>query len=187
MANFGKTFGLLLGLTLIAVLGWGAYLGLDFTVSLFEGLDAQVAKVTAIASAVVLAGAAIIASAVRKGGAKNQAAQVREQKTGVYQYFVECWQDPATAQHKHLALDRLLALHGSGSVVRAHMALRAIAREKGARHPDATAQLGKVLLEIRKDLGGDAAARGIGAAELSELVLASPAPAGVHAGSERTA
>lgn len=186
MNIFGKTFGLLLGLALIAVLGWAAWLGLEYVGSLFATLDAQVAKVTAVGSAVVLASAAIVASALRKGDAMNQAVRVQEQQIGVYQFFVECWQDQATAPHKLLALDRLLALHGAAAVIKAHMALRTIAREKGATHPDALAQLGKALLEIRKDLGGDAA-RGIGAAELGDLVLASHVPSSAHAGGGHSA
>jgi hypothetical protein len=181
MSIYSKFFGLLLGLALVAALGWAAYFGFEIVVSLFAGLDAQVGKVTAIGSLVVLAAAAIVAAAVRKGGAKNQGVQVREQKIGVYQYFVECWQDPATPPHKHLTLDRLLGLYGSGAVIKAHMALRATAREKGAAHPDTSAQLGNALLEIRRDLGGDAAARGIGAGELQQLILGSQAPFGAHA------
>src|ERR1700741_1872461 len=97
MNIFGKTFGLLLGLALVAVLGWAAWLGLEYLGALFAPLDAQGAQGTAIASGVVLVAAAIIASAVRKGGAKSEVAHAREQKTGVYQFLVECWQDPATA------------------------------------------------------------------------------------------
>jgi len=181
MSNLGKTLGLLLGLALIAVLGWAAWLGLEYVGALFATLDAQVAKVTAIGSTVVLAAAAIVASAVRKGGAKSEVAHAREQKAGVYQFLVECWQDPASAPHKHVALDRLLALHGGAAVIRAHMALRAIACEKGAAHPDTATQLGNALLEIRRDLGGSAAARGIGAAELQQLILGSQVPLGAHA------
>jgi len=181
MNIFGKTFGLLLGLALIAVLGWAAWLGLEYVGALFATLDAQVAKVTAIGSGVVLVAAAIISSAVRNRSAKSEVTHAREQKTGVYQFFVECWQDPATASHRHIALDRLLALHGGAAVIKAHMALRAIAREKGAAHPDTAAQLGNALLEIRRDLGGSAAARGIGAGELQQLILGSQAPFGAHA------
>jgi len=180
MNIFGKTFGLLLGLALIAVLGWAAWFGLEYVGALFATLDTQVAKVTAIGAAVVLAAAAIVASAVRKGGAKSDGARVREQKLGVYQFFVECWQGEA-APHKLQALDRLLALHGGAAVIKAHMALRAIAREKGAAHPDTAAQLGNALLEIRRDLGGSAAARGIGAGELQQLIFGSQAPLGAHA------
>jgi hypothetical protein len=181
MNAFGKTFGLFLGLALIGVLGWAAWLGLEYVGALVATLDAQVAKVTAIGSAVVLAAAAIIASAVRKGGAKSQAARVQEQKLGAYQFLVECWQDGGVVPHKLLALDRLLALYGGASVIKAHAALRAIAREKGAGHPDATSQLGKLLLEIRKELG--TGAQGITALELQQLVISAPAASAAHAGS----
>lgn len=186
MNIFGKTFGLLFGLALIAVLGWAAWLGLESIGALFATLDAQVAKVTAIGSAVVLAAAAIVASALRKGGANSEAARIREQKLGVYQFFVECWQGETLPQ-KLQVLDRLLALHGGAAVIKAHLALRAIAREKGVRHPDTLSRLGSALLEIRRELGSDAAARGIGAADLGQLVLASQVPSGAHAGGGHSA
>jgi hypothetical protein len=176
MNVFGKTFGLLLGLALIGALGMGAWLALDYVGSLFAGLDAQVARVTAIGSAVVLAASALIASAVRRAAARSRTERIHEQKVAAYQFFVECWQNEGTAPHALRALERQLALYGGAAVIRAHAALRAIAREKGARHPDAQSQLGKALLEIRRDLGSDADVRGISAPELEQLVLA-------HAGS----
>jgi hypothetical protein len=178
---YSKLFGLLLGLALIAVLGWAAWLGLEFVGALFAALDAQVARVTAIGAAAVLAAAAIVAAAVRKGGEKSRGAQVQEQKVGVYRFFAECWQDPATAPLKFQALDRLLALHGGAAVIKAYSALRNVARQHGARHPDTLSQLGRVLLEMRKDLG--TSAQGITALELRQLVIADPAPLAAHAGS----
>ena len=181
MSIYSKFFGLLFGLVLIAVLGWAAWLGLEFVGSVFAELDAQVAKVTAIGAAVVLAAAAIVAAAVRKGGEKSRGAQVKEHKVGVYRFFAECWQDPATAPLKFQTLDRLLALHGGTAVIRAHAVLRNMARQHGARHPDTLSQLGKVLLEMRKDLG--ASAQGITAPELQQLVISDSIPLAAHAGS----
>lgn len=174
MNIFSKTFGLLLGLALMAALGWAAYLGIDYVASLVAALDAQVARVTAIGSLVVLAAAALIASAIRRGAAKTGGAQIHEHKIGAYQFFIECWQDPATPPHKLQALDRLVALYGGAAVIRAHAELRALAREKGARHPDVAARLGKALLELRKDLGVHEG--GVSAPELQQLVLAPQAP-----------
>jgi hypothetical protein len=174
MSLFGKTLGLLLGLALIAAVGAGAWLALEYIGSLFASLDVQVSRVTAIGSVVVLAAAAMVASAVRRGAAKTVAARIHEQKIGTYQFLVECWQDTATPPHKLQALDRLLALYGGAAVIRAHAVLRALAREKGARHPDAAAQIGKVLLEVRKDLGVQV--RDISAPELQQLVLGPQAP-----------
>jgi hypothetical protein len=169
MSFFGKTFGLLLGLALIAALGAAAYLALEFIVSLFAGLDTQVARVTAIASVVVLLASMIITAGIREAGRRSTAAQHREQKAATYQFFVDCWEDPTSAREKLQALDRLLALYGGAAVIKAHVALRTIAREKGSWHPDAASQFGKALFEIRKDLGEDG--QGITAGELQELVL----------------
>jgi len=169
MSIFGKTFGVLLGLALIAALGAAAYLALEFIVSLFAGLDTQVARVTAIASVVVLLASMIITAGIREAGRRSTAAQHREQKAATYQFFVDCWEDPTSAREKLQALDRLLALYGAAAVIKAHVALRTIAREKGSWHPDAASQFGKALFEIRKDLGEDG--QGITAGELQELVL----------------
>lgn len=176
MSMFGRTLGLLLGVALIAALGAGAWLALEYIGSLFASLDAQVARVTAIGSVVVLLASMIVAAGIRAHGRARRAAQVREQKTATYQLFVDFWADPAAVPDKLQALDRLLALYGGAGVIRSHTALRAIAREKGARHPDAQAQLGKALVEIRRDLGSDAEPRSANAPELEQLVLA-------HAGS----
>ena len=169
MKIFGKTFGVLVGLALVGALGTGAYLALEFIVSLFASLEVQVARVTAIASVVVLLASMIVAAGIREAGRRSRVAQVREQKAATYQLFVDCWEDSDTAPEKHQALDRLLALYGGGAVIKAHVALRTIAREKGSQHPDAASQFGKALLEIRKDLGDDG--QGITAGELRELVL----------------
>ena len=181
MSTLGKTFGLLLGLALIAALGAAAYYALDFVVSLFASLDAQVARVTAIASAVALLAAALLASAIRDASQKSKANQIREQKAATYQLFVECWEGQAAAPEKVHALDRFLALYGGAGVIKAHVALRTIAREKGVRHPDAAAQFGVALVEIRKDLGAGVGVPGATAPELQQLVLS-------HAGTnERSA
>jgi len=183
MSIFGKTFGLLLGLALIAALGGAAYLALEFIVSIFAGLDAQMARVTAIGSVVVLLAAMIVAAGIREANRRSKAAQVREQKAATYELFVDCWTDSAATPEKLQALDRLLALYGGAAVIKAHVVLRTIAREKGSRHPDAVSQFGKALLETRRDLGADADVRGITPLELQQLVLAAPAPLPAHAGS----
>jgi type II secretory pathway component PulJ len=188
MSLLGRLFGLLVGLAFIAALGAAAYLALEFIVSLFASLDAQVARVTAIASAVALLAAMLLASAIREATQKSKANQIREQKGAAYQLFIDCWEDQANAPGKLQSLDRQLALYGGGAVIKSHVALRAIAREKGPRHPEAAAQFGKALLEIRKDLGADVKAGGVTALELQQLVLTTPASSLSHAGTgERSA
>ena len=166
-----KTLGLLLGLALIAAIGAAAYFALELTVALFAALDAQVARVTAIGSVVALAASMIVTAGIRDAGRRVKAAQVREQRAATYQLFVDCWADPVNPPEKLEALDRLLALYGGVAVIKAHAALRTLAREKGARHPEVASQFGMALLEIRKDLGAAADIRGISAAELQQLIF----------------
>src|SRR5262245_7483981 len=182
MSLLGRIFDLLLALALIGALGAAAYLALEFIVSLFASLDGQVARVTAIASAVALLAAMLLASAIREATQKSKANQIREQKAAAYQLFIDCWEDQANAPEKLQSLDRQLALYGGGAVIRSHAALRAIAREKGPRHPDAAARFGRALLEIRKDLGTDIKAGGVTALELQQLVLNAPVSPISHAG-----
>lgn len=166
MNIFGKTFGLLVCLALLGALGAGGYFALEFVVGLFASLEPQVARVTAIACAVALLASLIVTSGIREAGRKSKAAWIRERKAAAYQFFIDCQR--ADEPEKLKALDGMLALYGGATVIKAHAALRAFEREKGVQHPDARAQLGKVLLEIRKDLGSDV--YGIAAADLQQLV-----------------
>lgn len=68
-----KLLGLLVGLAALGVLLWAAWLGVGFVASLFEGLDPQVAKVTPIASVVMLASSLVVASAIRDAARKGKA------------------------------------------------------------------------------------------------------------------
>ena len=73
MKTIGSMLGLVVGLAALAILLWAAWLGIGFVASLFDGLDPQVAKVTAIASAVVLASSLVVASAIRDAARKSKA------------------------------------------------------------------------------------------------------------------
>lgn len=174
MNTFEKAFGLLVALALLAALGAAAYLAFEFVVSQFAGLDAQVARVTAIGSTVALLAAMLIASGVRDAGRRSKASQIREQKAATYRLFVDCWIDSirrGAATHEDMpALDRLLALYGGAAVVRSHALLRTMAQDKGAGHADVRARFGKALEEVRRDLGSDVG--GLSAQELQRLILA---------------
>jgi hypothetical protein len=73
MKLFCKMFGLFLGLATLGGLLWAAWLGLAFIASLFAALDPQVARVTAIASVVVLLASMVVASAIRDAAKKAKA------------------------------------------------------------------------------------------------------------------
>jgi len=191
MNTFAKTFVALLGLALAAAFAAAAYYAYQLIVSLFTGLDVQVARIAAITSIVVLLAAAIVASAIRAASGKGRATQMHEQKSATYQLFVEYWEgviasgrtsalpNSADAAGKSRALDHLLALYGGASVIKAHDALRAARDEKGAQNADVAARFGKALLEIRKDLGSGT--QGLGGPELLRLVAPDADPTISHA------
>jgi len=167
MKLIGKTFAVLAGLSLLGAMAFGAYFAFQCVVALFAGLDPQVANVTAIACFVALAAAWWIARAVRAAIRQGKAMTVRDERTAAYQLFVDYWENrlrveqtqtdrlPAGLSEKLQVLDRLLALYGGASVIRAHTRLRDLAREGRGQQSDLRAGFGEALIAIRKDLGAD--------------------------------
>lgn len=161
-----QLLGLLLALGLLGGIGFAAWFGLEQLVALFAALDAQVARVTAIGSLVVLAAAAIVAAALRRSGCDRLAVPLREEKAATYRLFIDCWQQrlsgattPAIEENLD-ALDRLLALCGSASVIGSHVALRRLMQRQGLNQVAWLPVLSGALLQIRKELNADAMTAG---------------------------
>ena len=167
MKVFGKTLAVLTGVALLAAIGFGAWLAYRGVVALFAGLDPQVATVTGIGCLVALIAAWGIARSLRAAIRQSKATALREEKTATYQLFVDFWENllqqgqarldqlPAELSEKRQLLERLLALYGGTPVINEHTALRRLAQNKGAQHPDVRARLAEALVAIRKDLGAD--------------------------------
>lgn len=178
--SISQLLGLLLALGLLATVGWAAWLGLEQLVAVFAALDAQVARVTAIASVVALLAAGIVASALRQSGRDRLAVPLREEKAATYRLFVDCWQQrlngegtPALEDGLY-SLDRLLALFGSEEMASVHIALRDLLRQPGLAKAEWMPLLGGALLQIRKELKTDKVA-----ASVLESLVASPTEAPV--------
>jgi hypothetical protein len=181
MKFLGQALSVLFGLACLGVLGVGGYYALKLLIELFGSLQSQVAAVTAIASGVALLGAVIIANGIRQVSMQNETHQPQVERVTTYQHFIDLWQKllrhgreaegqgPCTLSEELLALDRRLILYGSPEVVKAHTILRALERERGAHNPQVRLQAGKVVLEIRKDLGTET--HGCTAEQLQQLLL----------------
>lgn len=193
MKILGQIIAVMIVVLLLGGAGYGIYLGAAFAQSLAASLDPQVAAVTAIGGGVALVAAWIVAHSVRAAGRAGKALAVREEKAATYQLFVDFWANavraaPTAARagaieraDKQQTLERLLALYGDAAVIAAHAELRALERERDARHPSARERLGEALLAIRRDLGTDR--RGDRAQDLERLLL--EPDAAVAASSER--
>ena len=156
---------------------WGASLvGAQLAV-----LEPQVARVTVMACAVVLASAVLIGQRVGKAAREGRALEVREERLAAYQILLDTWsrllREPpgdsvADAEPELRLLDRLLAMHGAAAVLQQHAAMRALARERTLAEPAMHEHFGKALWAIRRDLGADVPT-GFAPAAV-ELLLAPP-------------
>lgn len=197
-----KITGALIGVSILAGIAWGAYLALEWVIAMFAGLDTEVARVTGLASLVVLLSAAIVAQSIRAANRPAKAPQVstevadinREERLASYQLFLDFWQNaqrqgkPAAAWQGPMAdklevLERLLALHGSVALVQAHAKLRKQALMAEATPAQLQACIAQALLAIREELGSGTSPEA--AQALQELLFAPIAPASAGAASTR--
>lgn len=175
--SISQVLGVLFAVGLLAAVGWAAWLGLEQIVAVFGALDAQVARVTAIASVVVLLAALMMANALRQSGRDRLAVPLREEKAATYRLFVDCWQQRLTGKSTPAiedgieSLDRLIALFGSEQMASVHMALRDLARLPHPAQAEWMPLLGGALLQIRKELTAEKVS-----AEVLELLLTRSAP-----------
>ncbi len=179
MNIFGQTVSVLFALALLAALGMGGYFAIEYIVALFLSMDAQVARVTAVAAVIVLSAAALIARSIRQASRQNIANPFHANKAEAYQLFVDTWSNLLREQPAKLSgisfndalpvLDKTLALYGSPAVIKAHTAMRASVAESGTQNSEISKQFSKALLEVRKELGSDTS--GITPEELTGLVL----------------
>lgn len=170
-----RTISVVCVLALLCALGGATFVALKFLLGLADASGADISATTAATLVVVLAASLIVAGGVRGAGKRIEASQLLAPKAATYQLAVALWgrvlpeggreQEPAASAEELEAADRLLALYGSASVIRAHGALRAAARGGGAAPK---ALLTKMLLEMRRDLGAET--WGLRQEELSRLL-----------------
>ena len=184
MKRIESIVGIVVGISLIAVVGWAAWWLLQSVFGFFASLDRDLANGAAIVALSILAGAWIIARSARTGTQQAKSNALREEKTTTYQLFLDFWQGllqrgrtpagelPVDLSGKLHLLERLLALYGNTAVMRAHSELRGLEEQKGARHPDVRARLGEALVAIRRDLGADTPLNA--AYEIDRLLLPTP-------------
>lgn len=85
-------FGIVFGLTLLAVLAAWGYLAFNEGLDLFGTLEPQVATITTIASMVAVLCATIVASAFKRMGRKKQEVAVRAERANLYENIILIWE-----------------------------------------------------------------------------------------------
>lgn len=181
MNILSQAASVLFALAFLGALGIGGYYAIEYAAVLFLSMDPQVATVTGVASGVVLLAALLVASSIRQASKHNRTHEFHADKATTYKLFIDTWigllrEQAGRVSHGAAALPEVLqalhqslALYGSPAVIKAHAALRALAKESGTQNPEIKTQLAKALLEVRKDLGSDT--RGLSAEALQDLLL----------------
>lgn len=155
-------FGIVVGLSLLAVLAAGGYKAFNQGLDLFGTLEPHVATITMIASMVAVFCATVVANGFKWKGRLEREGQLRAEKADLYERLALIWgaklhpQDRAfdqAAEAEIRKLARLLTLRGSSKVIKAFGVLHKLERETGTQSQEVRAQMAKGLLEMRRDLG----------------------------------
>jgi len=176
MRFFSKALGVLIGLTLVSLLGAGGFFAAKRIIALLARLDFQVAMVAVIGAVALLLAAMIIAGSIRRAGARGRRVQLHGVKADAYRMFIGLWEEVlqsgqgpegvAELSRQMQEVNLLLVLHGSTMVVKAHTAMQTLGPT------EALAEFGNALIEIRKDLGLESV--GLPPEELVRLLWTEP-------------
>lgn len=169
MTKLRRTGGtIIVALILLGGLGLGPYVASKFLLDAVGHLTSRLAVMMTIGSLELFFASLFLLCNVHRATYRQRVSQHHFEKASAYQVFVDlrqeiirdCIEAPdlsdGAESEELLALDRLLIVYGSPNVVRTHADLRRLERKSGLQDRRAQTQLIKVLLEMRKDLSGDA-------------------------------
>lgn len=141
---------------------YGLYYAFQFLLNAFAGLEAVQKTVLFTAAFTILLSAAMIATALRGLGKRMQNRRLQEEKLAVYGHLINTWQalvrapqratQPQEEQSLH-DIESHLVLVAGRQVLRQYHRLKEVQREADLQSPEVFAQLEKVILEIRRDIG----------------------------------
>jgi len=156
MKLIGNILAFIAALGALAFIIWGGYLGIRFLVDQFGLLDVREMPDLIIASVVYLAGAAIVAGSIRNS-MKHNDKNIHPEKAVLYSKFINAW-NSFNGERKNLAEETgsLLAhmqLWASDDVLKQFIRFQELLWEDDSPDEVITKEAGKLLLEIRKDLG----------------------------------
>lgn len=155
-------FGIVFGLTVLAVLAAWGYLAFSKGLDLFGTLDPQVATITTVASMVAVFCATIVVGGFRWMGRKKNEVAVRAERANLYENILLIWGEKlmlgtrtleSSTEKELRKLERLLTLRGSANVLKAYLALQRQANRVGLHNSELTSFLAQLILDMRRDLG----------------------------------
>lgn len=156
MKLLGNIIAYIAALSALAFIIWGGYLGIRFLVEQFGLLDAKEMPVLVIASVVYLAGAAIVAGAIRNAMKYNDK-NIHPEKAVLYSNFINALKSNES-EPRNLAKETSqwlphMQLWASDDVLKQYIQFQKVIRENNSTNEVISKIAGQLLLEIRIDLG----------------------------------
>lgn len=164
MKIIGNLFSLAIGLALIAAFVLGAYLGIKYVLGLYSGLDKQLEAVLTIVTVVLLLTATIIANSIRVSKRYEIDGWAAKEKRNVYDRLIGTWtnalgqadndREPQSAAGEETdKINRDMLLLAGNTVLNKFVSFKTMEHEYGYEDPKVRVEIGKMLMEFRKDLG----------------------------------
>ncbi|MFS8979365.1 hypothetical protein PO002_33610 [Cupriavidus necator] len=158
----GSLLVLAVALGLLAALGFGAWLGLQFLITVVAAWDPPTRSL-AIGVAAGVPAVLWVAHAVRQAGRDRVAVPHREEKAAAYRLFAECWSvhlrqlasPPPALREAETSLEVMLALCASAAMIESHTMLRELSARPDARADALRPLLAGALKTARKELGAE--------------------------------
>lgn len=153
MKLVGNILAFTVAVGILAAIGWGGYIGINFLVNQYEIINPQLAAILIISSVVILISALIIAGAIRsldKGSDK----QIHPEKAVLYSRFIEsCFESNHDDRREQLKeLEKQMVIWAGDEVLRKYLKL--IEHMKDGKQQQAD-QIKDIVTAIRRELGAD--------------------------------
>lgn len=156
MKIFGNIIAFIASFGLLGLIVWGGYLGIRFLVEQFGMIDSREMPVLVISSLVYLAGAAMVAGAIRSSFQWNDK-NVHPEKTALYSRILNDWNafDGDRQQFAKQTTEWFphMQLWAGDEVLKQYQQLRLSLNKADSSEETLQQHAGKLLLEMRKDLG----------------------------------
>jgi hypothetical protein len=151
--------GAVLGLGLLAILGWGAFIAMRFLWAAFQSLDGMTSNLFVLGGAIAVF-CALWLSRTLQASMARLAKSVQSEKRAAYSEFASLWFTLAASGKRldewpedWIRLEPRLALWAGDRVLKRFHQLQRHAREASPSDPESVKSAERVISEMRKELG----------------------------------
>lgn len=149
-----NVLALITTLAIIILAAWLAYWGIRYIIDQFQIVNPSTSATLTILAVIVIISSIIISGAIRsvvKSGDKP----IHPEKAIIYKQFIDIWCNTGFPIDQNLKMSnaRAMALWAGDGVLKQYLILKKIKPESRSNEQVSLAQIEKVIMEMRKDLG----------------------------------